>query len=232
MSVHNLGVNYVCVPEKAEPADDEADYGPSGPQERGPFETECRKCGRLAFEHAQGKTSIYGVCPPALPARIGAWEIDSPPAVAEPIKPSDVRDGDLLTLARMDEWGQVWTTPDALVQMLGGRVWIVTEGGRFKHPVSVGEDWLDGLSVSSRKPAPAPSLPWEEHPDAFWQREDGIEAYQSRALDSSDEPAEWQRVAVIPWDLIENLRRSERATTGDTPILVQAILDAAAGATS
>ena len=66
--------------------------------------------------------------------------------------PSVVRTGDLLTLVRTDEWGQVWTTADALAQVLGGRVWIVTEGGRFKHPVSVGGIWMDGLSVRLSAP--------------------------------------------------------------------------------
>jgi len=86
------------------------------------------------------------------------------------------------------------------------------------------------------KPVPAPLLPWVEHPDAYWwipgNRTGAI--YHSTILTAAGERSHtadvWQRVAVIPWQLIEDLRRCGRTYNNDAP--VKAILDAADEVTS
>jgi len=46
--------------------EDTADYGGTGNPDtaRGPDETYCRNCGRLALDHGPARYSIYGACPP------------------------------------------------------------------------------------------------------------------------------------------------------------------------
>ena len=78
---------------------------------------------------------------------------------------------------------------------------------------------------------PSPPLPWVEHPRAWWQHVDGNgDVYRSADMAFTiSVPACWQRVAVIPWDLIEDLRALDR-DGGVTTRATEAILDAADGA--
>lgn len=89
-------------------------------------------------------------------------------------------------------------------------------------------------------PAPAPLLPWEEHPDAWWQAEGiggRLTLSHSSNLNKLCRPANWTRVigavpadthVAIPRELIENLRES--VALGNSDEHAQAILDAADGA--
>ena len=140
------------------------------------------------------------------------------PAVPEPVKPADEPS---LGLA---------TTRQLLAELTA----------RIDVDGANGGGGLDYKTVSGRlvEPAPTPPLPWVEHPRAWWLNTTGVyeNIYPSIGLlGSDDEVAEWQRVAVIPAGLIEQLRRSftygTRVTDADLALL-QKIADAADGATS
>jgi len=85
-------------------------------------------------------------------------------------------------------------------------------------------EWASCVTVTARKPAPAPLLPWAL-PDAapYWRHANGgVETAEwlqgsLATVVSSD----WQGGYFIPADLIESLR------TGYTSAAVRAILDAA-----
>lgn len=65
---------------------DPADYGYSDLPIRngvrvlplaGPEDTTCRTCGHLAFDHAPGEYSVYGMCPGSGPVMPLLWDGDS-----------------------------------------------------------------------------------------------------------------------------------------------------------
>ena len=101
--------------------------------------------------------------------------------------------------------------------------------------------WLgrvkDAVGDSAPDPAnpwkPAPSqLPWIEHPDAYFRDETDLDVYRAGDMgpggqDGYNPERRYTRVAVIPWDLIEDLR-GWCYGTGIT--YVDAVIDAADGA--
>ena len=146
-----------------------------------------------------------------------------PPAVSDPILPSDVRDGDLLT----GTFGMMEFT--AMPAETNGLV--------FLGPTSLSEyddaggHWKPYVTVTARKPAPSP-LPWIEHPDAWWRRTvDAVTVTHSSIMAPPDmvrdsAAREFERVAVIPWDLIEDLWLGYGMGSDD----IDAVIDAADGA--
>jgi len=121
-------------------------------------------------------------------------------------KPSDVRDGDLLTGTL---YGNPFTDWPADTDDPGD---VYFQGGHASLSLTLDEStWRSYVTVTSRKPAPSPWMPWIEHPDAWWQHTDGSAIEHSEAFDGLDTPADWQRVAVIPWDLIEQLSHDYHA---------------------
>jgi len=88
----------------------------------------------------------------------------------------------------------------------------------------------DGKPILEPEPAPAPPLPWIEHPDAWWQSSKDGWLTPSSQMGTTRDPAVWRRVAVIPWKLIERFRQS--ADLGEAIMRDKALLDAADGVTS
>jgi len=188
MSVHNLGRNYVCVPEKAEPAE---------PAER---ERTCAGCGKTGRD-LDGNDWCEACAPlrPDLPSAdvpLAAWEIEHLNR-ERPIEQFDGVDfGDLIRIGG-----------EALYRVVDA----------------------DGKAILEPEPAPTPPLPWVEHPDAWWWLPPNpVGIYRSEHMANAGDGAPlWQRVAVIPWQLIEELR-----TTWSGSTVIDAILDAADGVTS
>ena len=180
VSVYNLGLDYVAVPE-AEPAED--------------VPCVCSTC-----SYGRAHLAMYPNTPaaiaPSADVPLAAWEIELLAG-----ERWDVRFGDLITL----------------------------NGGTYRVVDA------DGKPILEPAPAPTPPLPWIEHPAAWWRDlTDHFELiYPSVQMDTADTPADWQRVAVIPWDLIDQLRV---VVPGDDDNglneAADAILDAADGVTS
>jgi len=195
MSVHNLGLNYVCVPVKADPAEDVDRYDEGG--------------------------LLSGEARVIIP--------DEP----EPVEPSDVRDGDLLTgtlfgltfedrACRKSDTGNIWIDEFPPGIVIGG----MGDGWR----------WNSCFTVSSRKPAPTPPLPWVE-PDAspYWRHKPSGFIWRLADMrngrDVPDpEPDDWQGGYFIPADLIERFRQT--ADLAEAIMRDKALLDAADEVTS
>jgi len=156
------------------------------------------------------------------PNGLAAWEIELLTGEQKDPAPSDVRDGDLLT-------GTLYGNPFT--------DWVVHVGkngdllfGNFDR-IRIGDpawgSFVTFVTVTARKPAPSPPLPWVEHPDSLWQDEYGDVAHSSSLIRASDDPKDWTRVYVIPADLIENLRRAFDGPIGSIDHAADAILHAA-----
>jgi len=160
------------------------------------------------------------------PNGLAAWEVELLTGEQKDPSPSDVRDGDLLT-------GTLYGLPfeDIVCRRFDtGNVWIVGfPAGLCVGGMGDGWDWARHFTVSSRKPAPTPLLPWIEHPG--WYRRSGEPpsrlVWHSRATVKGPEthPQNFERVGVIPWDLIESLR--ENYNRGHIDKSARLILDAA-----
>jgi hypothetical protein len=158
-----------------------------------------------------------------------------PPAVSAPVLPSDVRDGDLLT-------GTLYGLPftDWPVRRAEDRGYVYVgewNGDHIGLSGAVGDSgwrWGRNITVTALKPAPG-LLPWESNPGWYRGKRGSIDegyAYLIAAPDPlpSDvaSVADYERVAVIPWDLIEGLREPHFA--GYPPrAQIQDILDAVDG---
>jgi len=223
VSVYNLGRNYVPVPEKAGPAE--------GRSAGDAFRSAAERVDAALDRMDSAPTAVSEPVNPN-PNGCPHDHLHSVDCVSEPVEPSDVHDGDLLTGALygnpFTEW--VASRPDSGTVQFGESRWPIS--------LSYAGEWLSYVTVSSRKPAPSPLLPW-----MYWQEEATREVV---AVDPSackdcivGEPHTcryltpnpgWQRVAVIPWDLIEKAKRL--LLGGYSADAIQAIFDAADVVTS
>ena len=173
--------------------------------------------------------------------------------------PSDVRDGDLLTgtarkpgrnpcdrpalpepnrllEATVDDNPSVPLASEPIVfDPQPGRVYLVNGFRRILQ--ATGNLLTDGHYTVDFVDAPTPPLPWVERPDSFWQipgNRTGVIYHSAILTDAGEGPHTadvWQRVAVIPWDLIEQLRWAyDAADAYASAYPLGEILDAADGA--
>jgi hypothetical protein len=203
MSVYDLGRNYVPVAEKDEPAEAER-------------RSDARRLDSL-------QAIVNAVAEPAEDEQARKEWIEQHPhdqggaVFAEDVLPRALPEpagGGGIQKALAAAWDRGYADAHDYVRRseLGGDV-----GVTVHEP---GNPW---------KPAPSPPLPWVEHPRAWWQSsKDGWLTWSSQ-MGTTRDPAVWQRVAVIPWDLIDRLRDVVKYET-HTEFIAQAILDAADGA--
>jgi len=190
MSVHNLGLNYVCVPAVPEhPAHDCSTCTAclhDGHKCCGCYDGACCQpaealigcagCGRLDGLNVNGWCEACAPFRPDLPpddVPLAAWEIEHLGREADVI--GGIRFGDLIILS-----GVPYRVVDA-----------------------------DGKAILEPEPAPTPPLPWVEHPDAWWVYVPNGERMSATVHSSAmiaPTPADWHRAAVIPWGLIDQLR--------------------------
>jgi len=301
MSVHNLGRNFVCVPEKAEPAEsrsagdafrsaaervdaaldrmdsappagvESADPSDEDERQHATLEEACAAAGvpvadapAVPEPEAPTRTLVLGdrlgstvpavvleyvedVEPSAeaslglattrqllteLTARIdvdgasggGGLDYTTVAGRPEPIKPSDevpLAAWEIDLLNREDE------RPVELVSPVDFGDLIRIEGEAYRVVDA------DGKAILEPEPAPAPLLPWEEHPDWLWRRKGSVpgrEIYSSSDFCDEDTPDLWESVVPIPRDLIERFRQT--AGLGEAIMRDKALLDAADGVTA
>jgi len=249
VSVYNLGRNYVTVPDKAEPAEGEVPASQRDPNVAPTDAERDRIWQQVAAEQAAIRTAepaedgrslpydAVDLAPAYLDVRPNVpWP--RPPAVPEPVEPTDVP----LAAWEIEHLGREADPPVsddlALARgLLEYALHLCVNGERAPGGDETWAEFARNAETWLRAPlATAPPLPWVEHPDAWWQHADGDRAYPSRNLVNStyEEVGDWQRVAVIPADLIEKLRQGFRASDygAQTDKAAKAILDAADEVTS
>ena len=185
--------SWTRVPEKAEPAED----------------------GRALPYDAVDLAPVYLDVRPNVP-----WP--RPPAVPEPILPSDVP---------LAAWEIEHLNRERPIEQF--------DGVDFGDLIRIGGEALyrvvdaDGKPILEPEPAPTPLLPWAE-PDAapYWRHKAaGSVTRLAIMLDGGIDTADdWEPVAVIPRDLIEKAKRL--LLGGYSADAIQAILDAADEVTS
>jgi len=195
--------SWTRVDEKAEPTEDEDKSYPVG-----------------AVRHVEHPSETVVAAKARAKEAVDAAKNARTPALSAPILPSDVHDGDLLTGAL---YGNPFT--DWPVSRIGeGLRW--TKGLQYltNEADAAVTIWRKEVTVTARRPAPSPPLPWEE-PDAapYWRhaRSGGVSRHGTMQGSDGCDPDEWQGGYFIPADLIERLRT-------ESPLAVLgAILDAA-----
>jgi len=145
------------------------------------------------------------------------------PAVPEPILPSVVHDGDLLT-------GTLYGNPftDWPVSRIGeGIRW--TKGPQYltNEADAAVTIWRKEVTVTARKPAPSPPMPWMLPGAApLWMHKVWREFVWLSSMGTADDPGEWVGGYFIPTELMEKLRTAGY-NLADLVSAVAAILDAA-----
>ena len=222
--------SWTRVDEKAEPTEDEDKSYPVG-----------------AVRHVEHPSETVVAAKARAKEAVDAAKNARTPALSAPILPSDVHDGDLLS-------GTLFGNPftDWPVRRAEDRGYVYVgdwQGDHVGLSGAVGDSgwrWGANVTVTARKPAPRPPLPWVEHPDAWWAVDstDGWTSVLPSAAMTSSDPTGWTRVnAPTPFrgyvpisrKLIEDLRpfvaaiEDARLNWGsrDYYLAAKAILDAA-----
>jgi len=212
MSVSSLGVNYVCV--EAEPAEDK----------RFPVVT---LCGSTKFKDEilaeNARLTIDG----NLVISLGVFGHTDLPDYDWSTDVSDLKTKlDRMHFVKID---------------MADSVHVVNPGGYIGESTAREIAYAEskGKPVTYMEPAPVPLLPWAINPGWYRGKRGTIDEGYAYDLGVGErtptdcEPGDaYERVAVIPWDLIERLRQS--LDSGWTPSYLvttsRAVLDAADGA--